>query len=136
MRADPVQIGQVVVNLLSNAIQAMDQSGVLSVHAAYDAGRIVITVADTGPGVPAEYRQKIFEPLFTTRARGIGLGLSVSRTLTHANGGELIVEDNPGGGARFSVRLPAATAASDGRVADTSMTESPPHGHARLVSSA
>jgi signal transduction histidine kinase len=136
MRADAVQIGQVLVNLLSNAVQAMDQSGgVLSIRAAHDNGRVNISVTDTGPGIPPEHRQKIFEPLFTTKARGIGLGLAVCRTLTHANGGELVVEDNPGGGARFSIRIPSATATSDGR-AGTVTTESPPHGTSRLVSSA
>src|ERR1043165_3580988 len=74
--ADPVQAGQVVLNLLSNAVQAIgDGGGTLTLRGRrLDGERVVLEVADTGPGVPDKLREKIFEPLFTTRARGIGLG--------------------------------------------------------------
>ena len=69
-----------------------------------------MTVSDTGPGIPPENLNRIFEPLFTTRSRGIGLGLAVSRTLAQANGGSLTVRSEPGRGATFTLTLPAATA--------------------------
>jgi C4-dicarboxylate-specific signal transduction histidine kinase len=108
IHADPDQIGQILVNLFNNATQAMDsQPGVLSVHARDGDGRVRIDVRDTGPGVPADLADKIFEPLYTTKARGIGLGLSVSRSLATANLGTLSVANHPGGGAVFTLDLPA-----------------------------
>jgi signal transduction histidine kinase len=107
--ADPDQVGQILVNLLTNGVQAMDgRGGTLTVRARERDGRVRIDVQDTGEGVPAEHMGKIFEPLFTTRARGIGLGLSVSRTLARANAGDLTVMNDPGGGAVFTLDLPAA----------------------------
>ncbi len=105
---DSVQIGQVLFNLFTNAQQAMENGGMLTISGRVDHDRVVIDVADTGRGVPAELREKIFEPLFTTKARGIGLGLAVSRTLTAANGGELTVSSAPGQGATFTLSFPLA----------------------------
>jgi len=105
--ADPDQVGQILVNLLTNAAQAMEsRPGVVSVHARDGDGRIHITVRDTGPGVPRELTEKIFEPLYTTKARGIGLGLSVSRSLAIVNSGSLSVMNHPDGGAVFTLDLP------------------------------
>ena len=112
VHVDPDQIGQIMVNLLTNATQAMDnQPGVLSIRARDGDGRVHIDVRDTGPGVPAELVEKIFEPLYTTKARGIGLGLSVSRSLATANRGTLTVMNHPGGGAVFSLVLPTSQSA-------------------------
>jgi signal transduction histidine kinase len=109
---DPDQIGQILVNLLTNATQAMnDQPGVLRVHARNGGGRIRIDVRDTGPGVPPELSEKIFEPLYTTKARGIGLGLAVSRSLAAANRGSLTVVNHPDGGAVFTLVLPTGDSA-------------------------
>jgi signal transduction histidine kinase len=122
---DPIQIGQVVFNLLVNAMQAMEaqigqgkNSGVLtlkgSARAASEANGsaagVTLDVIDTGPGVPPELQSKIFEALFTTKARGIGLGLAVSRSLAEANGGTLTVSSPPGEGATFTLTLPGAPA--------------------------
>lgn len=109
-RVDPVQTGQVVFNLLVNAVQAMGEAGgELVLRGAPDGGgRITLEVADTGPGVAPELREKIFEPLFTTKARGIGLGLAVSRQLARANAGDLTLAPGAGPGARFVLWLPAA----------------------------
>jgi C4-dicarboxylate-specific signal transduction histidine kinase len=107
VNVDPDQIGQILVNLFVNATQAMDNHpGVLSVRAHNGDGRVHINVRDTGPGVPVELVEKIFEPLYTTKARGIGLGLSVSRSLAMANRGSLSVMNHPGGGAVFTLDLP------------------------------
>ena len=69
-------------------------------------GRVQYEVADSGPGVPAENREKVFEPLFTTKSRGIGLGLAVSRQLARANGRELELAGDGGHGAVFRLTLP------------------------------
>jgi signal transduction histidine kinase len=109
LNVDPVQIGQVVLNLFVNAIQAMEaKGGTLTVRGAMDGGRVRLDVIDTGPGVPSDLQEKIFEALFTTKPRGIGLGLAVSRSLTEANDGQLTVRSRQGEGATFSLIVPAA----------------------------
>ncbi len=111
VRADGVQIGQVIFNLLTNAVQAMEgqAGGCLTVSGSEVDGRVQLRVTDSGPGVSEHLRSRVFEPLFTTRARGIGLGLSVSRRLAEANGGALVLAPSPpGGGATFVLELPAA----------------------------
>jgi signal transduction histidine kinase len=109
---DPVQIGQVLVNLFTNAIQAMETTGgILTVSARSAGDRICVDVADTGPGIPPDHKHKIFEPLFTTKARGIGLGLSVSRSLVDANGGALSVSSSVGG-ALLTLELPVVAEGS------------------------
>ena len=105
---DPVQLGQITLNLLTNAVQAMHGKGRIVVRARADNGSVRYEVADNGPGIPAQNMEKVFEPLFTTKARGIGLGLAVSRTLARANGGELEAASTPGQGATFTLTLPAA----------------------------
>jgi signal transduction histidine kinase len=108
LNVDPVQIGQVLLNLLVNALQAMEATGgVLTVRGSLDAGQIRLDVVDTGPGVASELREKIFEALFTTKPRGIGLGLAVSRSLTEANDGSLSVTSREGEGATFTLIVPA-----------------------------
>ena len=103
---DAGQVGQVVLNLLTNAVQAMDERGVLTLRGRLSADGVALEVQDTGSGIAPELQQKIFEPLFTTKARGIGLGLAVSRSLAQANGGALAVSSRPGEGATFTLKLP------------------------------
>jgi signal transduction histidine kinase len=107
---DGVQLGQVVLNLLTNASQAMDGQGRITVRARENGSRIYYEVSDTGPGIAPQDLEKIFEPLFTTKARGIGLGLSVSRMLARANGGDLTATATPGRGATFTLTLEKAEA--------------------------
>lgn len=109
---DATQAGQVVQNLLTNAAQAMSGQGAITIRALHDVDRIHLEVCDTGPGVPPELQERIFEPLFTTKARGIGLGLALSRTLARANGGDLDTRNNGGRGATFTFTLPVAEGAS------------------------
>lgn len=106
---DPVHAGQVLRNLIVNAKQAMSETGgTLTLRTRrHGESHVRIEVADTGPGVPDELRDRIFEPLFTTKARGIGLGLSVSRQLAQLNVGELRLERSNEGGATFWFVLPA-----------------------------
>ena len=104
---DPVQVGQIVFNLLVNAVQVLeDCGGTLTIDGSIDQDQLALHVRDTGPGVPLELRERIFEPLFTTKARGIGLGLAVSRSLAEANGGALAVTGETGAGAHFTLTMP------------------------------
>ncbi len=105
---DPDQLRQVLVNLLLNAAQAMGETGILSIEVRQEEAGAVIEVCDSGVGVPPELRERIFEPFFSTKAKGegTGLGLSVCRRLVEDHGGCLTVGEAPGGGARFRVDLP------------------------------
>lgn len=110
VHVDPVHAGQVVMNLLTNAVQAMgDKGGTLKLRARLNGhDGVLLEITDTGPGVAPENLERIFEPLFTTKARGIGLGLAVSKSLAQANGGNLAVTSEPGSGATFIFTMPAA----------------------------
>jgi signal transduction histidine kinase len=108
VQADVDLVRQVLVGLLVNAVEAAGRNGEITLDAVRREGTVEIAVADSGPGVPAELRTRIFEPFFTTRARGTGLGLPIARQIAEAHGGKLEVDDRRGGGARFTLRLPAA----------------------------
>jgi signal transduction histidine kinase len=112
VRADVDLVRQVLVGLLVNAIEAVGSGGEVTLDARPLGDAVEIEVADCGPGVPAELRARIFEPFFTTRARATGLGLPIARQIVEAHGGRLDVGDRRGGGARFTVRLPAAAASA------------------------
>jgi signal transduction histidine kinase len=106
--SDPYQLRQVLLNLLTNAIHAVNSEGTITI-AIEDVGDChTITVSDTGPGIPRENLDKIFEPFFTTKSpgQGTGLGLFVSRGMVERLGGTIEVASKIGQGARFSVRLP------------------------------
>ncbi|MHB1328211.1 MAG: sensor histidine kinase [Gemmatimonadales bacterium] len=107
---DGVQVGQVIINLVTNAIQAMEpDGGTLTVGARVDGNLLALQVTDTGSGISEESREHIFEPLFTTKARGIGLGLAVSRGLARANNGDLSFESVLGRGTTFTLHVPIAS---------------------------
>jgi signal transduction histidine kinase len=103
---DAEQITQVLLNLILNAIQILADGGkiVLTVSSAID--HIAITVADNGPGIPAEQRGQVFEPFFTQRAGGIGLGLAIVRQIVLAHHGKISVHQSNFGGAEFRLQLP------------------------------
>jgi signal transduction histidine kinase len=109
--ADPHRLGQVLMNLLGNARQAMEASGkgrTLTVRTRRRGEMVEIHVVDDGPGIPAEFRAKIFDWFFTTKppGEGTGLGLAVSRDILQAHGGNLRLEDTPEGGATFILDIP------------------------------
>jgi signal transduction histidine kinase len=106
--ADRRHLEQVLLNLVLNALQAMSPGGTVTMEARTARDRVEIAVADTGPGIPPEALPRIFDPYFTTRPAGLGLGLTIARRIVEAHGGSLDVASPPGQGARFSVRLPAA----------------------------
>ena len=105
---DPRQIEQVLTNLVTNAFQAMSEGGTLRVWITTGAEQVAIAIADTGCGISPENKKKLFEPLFTTKTNGIGLGLVTSKNLVEANGGIIEVESEEGQGSTFSITLPRA----------------------------
>lgn len=102
--ADRIQIQQVLVNLLRNAIEAMEVTSqkqlIIDVHAVSN-NQVKIVVSDTGCGLDAEIEANLFKPFVSTKAKGMGLGLSICRTIIDAHGGQLQAEPNPGGGTIF-----------------------------------
>lgn len=110
--ADKVQIQQVVLNLMRNAIDAMHESPVrnLTVQARRAGGDMVeVSVSDTGAGISPDVAHQLFQPFITTKKQGMGVGLSISRTIVEGHGGRIWVEPGPGGGAVFRFTLRAAS---------------------------
>jgi signal transduction histidine kinase len=105
---DEGQLHQVVLNLVTNALQAIDDGERLVLATRAEAGRGLVEVRDSGHGVPAQERDRVFEPFFTGREDGIGLGLFVSYGIVERHGGSIVVGDAPEGGASFTVSLPLA----------------------------
>jgi two-component system sensor kinase FixL len=108
--ADKVQIQQVALNLMRNAIDAMEGSArrelTVSTHPADD-DMVEVRVTDTGPGLDPSVAEQLFQPFVTTKAQGMGVGLSISRTIVEAHGGRIWADANPGGGTRFHFTLRA-----------------------------
>jgi two-component system sensor kinase FixL len=107
--ADAELLKIVFVNLLINGAQAMQGRGVISVVIAAEDGACRIAITDSGPGIPAEIRDKLFTPFVTTKARGTGLGLSTVKRLVEAHQGRIQVDSPPGGGTTVTIDLPLAT---------------------------
>lgn len=108
---DRVQIQQVLVNLFRNALEAMadtDRRELVVANARAAEDMIEVEVSDTGHGFSDDVRTKLFQTFFTTKETGMGVGLSISRTIVEAHGGRMSVESNPSGGATFRFTLPAA----------------------------
>ncbi len=110
--ADKVQIQQVLLNLMRNAIEAMesgDRRELLISTAIASDNMVEIRVADTGPGIAPEIGAQLFQPFVTTKTQGMGVGLSISRTIVEAHGGAITARPNPGGGTVFGFTLPAVS---------------------------
>jgi two-component system, LuxR family, sensor kinase FixL len=109
---DRVQIQQVLVNLFRNALEAMAQSPqreLVAANAKVGDDMIEVAVSDTGPGFHDDVKANLFQTFFTTKETGMGVGLSISRSIIEAHGGRMWAEDNPSGGATFRFTLPAAS---------------------------
>jgi two-component system sensor histidine kinase HydH len=106
---DPRQFEQVLYNLLLNAAQAIEQDGSVVVSTRHDDACVEIRVRDTGPGLPPEAREKLFQPFFTTRADGTGLGLAVAKKIVAAHGGTIEASNAAAGGAEFRIKLAIPT---------------------------
>lgn len=110
---DPIQLRQVLTNLLINAVQAIDHAGagrrVITLSTYLEAtGSLGLSVRDSGPGIPEDALQRIFDPCFTTKPDGGGVGLTICRAVIHAHRGGIQATNHPEGGARLQVSLPPA----------------------------
>jgi signal transduction histidine kinase/ligand-binding sensor protein len=103
---DPAFVARILFNLVTNAVQAMPEGGKLTIRAYKEANDAVITVEDTGVGIPKKFESKLFTPMFTTKSKGQGFGLVVVKRLTDALGGTVTFESQEGQGTTFMVRLP------------------------------
>ncbi|HEV2435502.1 MAG TPA: ATP-binding protein [Verrucomicrobiae bacterium] len=103
---DATQMQQVLVNLVKNAMQAMTRGGTLTLQTGEGADGVWVSVADTGGGIPEEQINRIFEPFYTTKKRGTGLGLMIVQRIVRAHGGRIELESHPGRGTTFRVWLP------------------------------
>jgi signal transduction histidine kinase len=108
IEGDAGQLRQVLVNLLENAIHATSPAGTVTVRGRQESGALALEVADTGPGVDPATRRRLFEPLITTKAHGVGLGLALCRRIAQRHGGDVTYTDREGGGARFTLHLPGS----------------------------
>jgi signal transduction histidine kinase len=110
VKGDLIQLQQVLLNLIVNAMDAM--SGMpsnkrrITVSTGRDGNSADLSVSDVGPGIPVDKLKEVFEPFFTTTAQGMGMGLSIARTIVEAHGGQLSAESRAGCGATFRIRLP------------------------------
>lgn len=116
---DKVQIQQVLLNLIRNAIEAMEQSTrrELLIASRPDGELVEVFVADTGPGIAPEIADQLFQPFITTKRYGMGVGLSISRSIVESHGGQIVVEPNQGGGTVFRFTMPGVTSEDLGRAA-------------------
>jgi signal transduction histidine kinase len=112
IQGDLIQLQQVILNLIVNAMDAM--SGMpsaerrIAISTARDDNFAELSVSDAGPGIPVERLKEVFEPFFTTKPQGMGMGLSIARTIVEAHGGQISAENRAGRGAAFRIRLPLA----------------------------
>jgi signal transduction histidine kinase len=111
--ADPDAPKQVLINLVNNALDVSADNQIVEIGwGVSDERHGRLTVTDRGPGIPHKLRERVFEPFYTTKAKGSGLGLHAVRMMVERDGGRVRIEDNPGGGARFVVEWPLAKADS------------------------
>jgi signal transduction histidine kinase len=110
LNGDPGQLRQVLLNLVDNALHAAGPGGEVRITGRVDGGQVEIAVEDSGPGVDPDTRRRLFEPLITTKAKGIGLGLALVRRIVERHGGQVSYAPREGHGARFLVRLPLPAA--------------------------
>jgi len=113
---DEDKLRQVFLNIIMNALQAISGKGVVTVHTAFNdiRGCIRVDIADDGPGIPMDYRHRIFDPFFSTKDRGTGLGLSICHSIVEEHGGEILLECPERGGTRLSICLPLRASLPDG----------------------
>jgi len=106
VRTDGNLLKRILTNLLTNSIQAMPEGGSLAVTGTVSGDMATIVVSDTGIGISEENMSKLFQPLFTTKAKGTGLGLAVCKRIVEAHGGEISFESKEGVGTSFSIKFP------------------------------
>jgi two-component system NtrC family sensor kinase len=113
---DPDQLQQVFINIILNAAEAMTKGGSLTIRTALspDGQSVVVSFADTGPGIPETLREKIFDPFYTTKEHGTGLGLSISYGIIEQHGGTISVDSTVGEGSTFIIQLPVVSSEAPG----------------------
>jgi len=109
---DRTHMKRVFINLITNAIQAMPEGGKLTIRSSKTEKAALIIIRDTGSGIPRENMDRLFQPLFTTKAKGQGLGLAVCNRLVGTHGGEITAESEPDKGSTFTISLPLKTEAT------------------------
>jgi signal transduction histidine kinase len=106
--ASAAELRRAFTNLVLNSLDAMPQGGTLTISCSQVSGQVVISLRDTGVGIPSEQQKNIFSPYYTTKAKGTGLGLAGARRAIEAQGGEIRFESAPAKGTTFYVTLPVA----------------------------
>ncbi len=114
VQSDPSQLRQVLQNLIVNAVTAIGKDGVVTLVAQQIEERVSVSVEDTGPGIPKERLETIFDPLFTTKPDGTGLGLSIGASILKKLGGTVSVTSEVGKGSVFTVELPTSFSPPEG----------------------
>jgi nitrogen fixation/metabolism regulation signal transduction histidine kinase len=110
VRADPDELRRVVINILRNAVQAMNGRGSVSIRTSSAAGSMTVRIEDSGPGIPEELRGRLFEPNFSTKSEGMGLGLAIVKRAVEDMGGSVAVESALGKGTAMILRMPLVNA--------------------------
>ncbi len=110
MAFHPNTLQRALLNLVQNALDAMPSGGTLTLSGQSTATQVQLSIQDTGSGIPAERLQQIFEPLYTTKPGGTGLGLYIVQEIVTAHGGQVTVQSRPGQGTTFTITLPRAPA--------------------------
>jgi len=111
VRLDANHVEQVFMGLITNALEATPKGGSVTIRTCIEPGngaspRVVVSVEDTGEGIPPENRQRVFEPFFTTKSQGTGIGMPLAKKFVERNGGTIRILDAPSGGAKIAVTFP------------------------------
>jgi signal transduction histidine kinase len=104
--ADSDQLRGVFINIIRNAIQAIEKAGTITISTSQEGRWCLIVISDTGLGIPEEIRSKIFEPNFSTKSEGMGIGLAIARRVIEDHGGKITCQSELGKGTTFEIRLP------------------------------
>ena len=115
-QADPALIENVILNLINNAADAMQdmkEDKKIEITSSIEKGRILVTVSDSGPGVPSAIKNQVFDPFYSTKSSGTGIGLSIARRIITDHGGSLNMSESRWGGAKFRIELPIMKGIND-----------------------